>query len=187
MMEEQWKDIEGYEGIYQVSNLGRVRSLDRTYTMKNGRKQSQKGRFMIARVDKDGYEIIKLRTLTSRVAHRVHRLVAQAFIPNPDNLALINHKDENKTNNRADNLEWCTNSYNLSYGSCLEKMSSSHRNRHYLSKPIEQYTADGQFVKAYPSSAEAMRQTGIHKNNIRACCRGLYSQSGGFIWKEKKD
>ena len=186
MENEVWKDIEGYEGIYQVSNLGRVRSLDRICIMKNGRKRLHKGRIMAFFVGHDGYLIVKLCAKSSKVSYRVHRLVANAFIHNPDNLPLVNHKDENKTNNVASNLEWCTQKYNVNYGTTIARLSASHRNHPKLSKPIEQYTMDGHFVTSYPSSKEAQRQTGIHAVDIALCCRGIYSQSGGYHWKYKE-
>lgn len=185
-MNEVWKDIEGYEGIYQVSNMGRVRSLDRTYLLKNGRPQSAKGRIMSQHETKDGYKTIKLRTSNSRKAFRVHRLVAMAFIENPDDLPIINHKDEDKANNCVDNLEWCNHQYNACYGSTPQRLSVTHKNHPNLSKPIEQYTMDGHFTKSYPSAAEAERQTGIYAVNIAMCCRGIYSQSGGYIWRYKE-
>lgn len=110
-MEEIWKDIEGYEGLYQISNLGRVKSFG------NGSKSRWYGkeRILSATNDSKGYKQIKLTNKKERKTFKVHRLVAQAFIPNPYNLPQINHKDEVKSNNRADNLEWCDNQYNCDY------------------------------------------------------------------------
>lgn len=120
-MEEQWKDIKGYEGLYEVSNLGNVRSLDRTvkrgqgYTIKEGRVltpfyEEKKGYYQVV-LAKDG----KAKT------YRVHRLVAVAFLENPNNYTDVNHKDEVKTNNNVDNLEWCTRKYNNNYGTKPER------------------------------------------------------------------
>lgn len=103
-MVEVWKDIEGYEGLYQVSNMGRVKSLIKGIILKQW-------------TDKDGYRQVGLLKKT----FKVHRLVAKAFIENPDDLPLVNHKDENKANNNITNLEWCTNEYNLSYGTARKK------------------------------------------------------------------
>lgn len=108
-MIEEWKNITGYEGLYQVSNLGRVKSLN---YKGNGTEWILKGY-----VKKDGYEVVTLMKDGIRKYCRVHRLVALAFLPNPDNLPQINHKDEDKLNNCADNLEWCTGSYNTKYSS----------------------------------------------------------------------
>jgi hypothetical protein len=186
MMEEIWKDIEGYEGRYQVSNLGRVRSLDRVCIMKNGLKRLQKGRIMAFFIGHDGYHIVKLCSKSLKVGYRVHRLVAMAFIENPNNLPIINHKDENKINNCVDNLEWCNHEYNACYGSTPQRLSITHKNHPGLSKPVEQFTMDGKFIKSYPSSKEAQRQTGIKAVNIAMCCRGKYSQSGGYLWRYKE-
>ena len=114
-MIEKWIDIAGYEGRYQVSNTGKVRSLART---RKGKFQSicpVKERILKQNTDKDGYKEVALCTDGKLKYFRVHRLVALAFIPNPQNLPLINHKDENPANNIAENLEWCTCSYNTSY------------------------------------------------------------------------
>lgn len=186
MMEEIWKPIKGYEGIYQVSNLGRVRSLDRTHILKDGRTQFRKGCMMAPFETKDGYKSVRLRTTTTRQTCRIHRLVAQAFIANPNNYPYINHKDENKHNNSVDNLEWCTPKYNTNYGMTPQRISETHKNHPGLSKPVEQFTMDGKFIKSYPSSKEAQRQTGIKAVNIAMCCRGKYSQSGGYLWRYKE-
>ena len=113
-MTEEWRDIEGWEGLYQISNLGRVYSC----ANRNYKKLT---------IRKTGYVVVSLicRSKNMRKQYKVHRLVAQAFIPNPNNLPCINHKDENKENNRVDNLEWCTNKYNSNYGHCREKISKA--------------------------------------------------------------
>lgn len=111
-MEETWRDIAGYEGMYQVSNLGRVRSLDRTD--KRGRKWS--GKVLAPIKTKLGYLHIHLLSDGKPETAKIHRLVAESFIPNPDNLPEINHKDENKANNVVTNLEWCDRRYNTTYG-----------------------------------------------------------------------
>ena len=119
---EIWKDIQGYEGLYQVSNLGRVRSLNykKTKTVKILKLTSNTKGYLQLILHKNG-------EISSR---KVHRLVAEAFIPNPDGLPQVNHKDENKQNNCVDNLEWCTNYYNAWYGTKIDKM------RKKRSKPI---------------------------------------------------
>lgn len=113
---EEWKDIKGYENKYQISNLGRVKALDYRRT---GKEQ------IISIKNNKGYSEVALWKDSKRKMFMVHRLVAQAFIPNPNNLPQVNHKDENKTNNIVENLEWCTQSYNNSYGTRLERVSSS--------------------------------------------------------------
>ena len=113
-MEEIWKDIKGYEGLYQVSNLGRVKSL------KNSSGKSRE-RIKTLRVSNRGYYLVNLCKNRYYETKSVHRLVAEAFIPNPENLPVINHKDENQLNNNFDNLEWCSQKYNLNYSAKRKK------------------------------------------------------------------
>lgn len=115
--EEIWRDIEGYEGLYQVSNLGRVKSLERIDEM--GRLRL--GRILSPVIDRYGYLRVNLYKEGKRKTFQVHRLVGQAFIPNPEGLPQINHKDEDPSNDRADNLEWCSRSYNINYGTRNER------------------------------------------------------------------
>lgn len=147
-MTEVWKDIEGYEGLYQVSNLGRVKSL----TMFK--------RFLKPYSDKDGYFQVILYKNHTRKLQRVHRLVAQAFIPNENKLPIINHKDENPQNNNVDNLEWCTNQYNLNYGSSRSKISKSHM------KKLVQISPSGEIVRRFNSVTEAMTELKVSKSTI---------------------
>lgn len=114
-MEEIWKDIEGYEGLYQISNYGDVKSLDRDVYKSDGVIQHRHERIMSKRENSDGYYMAKLTVdkVTKNIA--IHRLVAKAFIPNPDNLPEVNHKDCNRKNNHVDNLEWCSHKYNVHY------------------------------------------------------------------------
>lgn len=131
-MEEIWKPVKGYEGYYEVSNLGRVRSLDRTVIDKGGRHQVKKGCIMKSRPDRQGYIIIALCKNKHYIHKCVHTLVADAFIPNPDNLPQVNHKDEVKSNNVVDNLEWCTPKYNANYGDRNKKVIETNiKNGHY--------------------------------------------------------
>lgn len=128
-MEEIWKDIVGYEGFYQVSNLGRVKSLDRYIEITNKRgtlyRRPIKGRLLSLNNADGDYISVALTKDSIGIFYSVHRLVAQAFIPNPDNLPQVNHKDENPSNNYADNLEWCTAKYNSNYGTRCEKLSKT--------------------------------------------------------------
>ena len=114
-MNEEWRDIEGYEGLYQVSNLGRVKSL-------NCRGHKGCIGILTPRFDGKGYEMVALYKEGKARNTKVHRLVAQAFIPNPNNYPQVNHKDEDKTNNCVDNLEWCDTQYNNTYGTRIERM-----------------------------------------------------------------
>ena len=183
-MTEVWKDIEGYEGKYQVSNLGRVKSV---------RKQA----IINPIVTKVGYERVDLWNHCQRNQQSVHRLVAKAFIPNPDNKSVVNHIDENKRNNSAGNLEWVTESENARYGTAITRRNQTegYKNRHFDSEtmaminaiPILQYTKDGQLVREWESASECSRQTGITISNIREVCRGNRKTAKGFIFKNKEE
>ena len=176
-----WKDIPGYEGLYQVSNTGQVRSL--------GNNKSKKTKILKTMADTKGYKRLTLYKNSKKKTYKVHRLVAQAFIPNPNDLPEVNHKDENKANNAVWNLEWCTHEYNMNFGTVKERVSKTKRNKkHCKAKPILMYTLDGQFIKRFDSIADANEFLGKdrHKsNNISACLRGCKGQKTayGYIWK----
>ena len=181
MEKEIWRPIKGYEGLYEVSNLGRIRSLDRITNYANGEKHLWKGRIMKPAKNKNGYLICDLHKNSKRKTFNVHRLVAQAFIKNPDNLPVINHKDEDKTNNCVDNLEWCTYSYNNSYGEAFQSMKRK------LSKTVLQIDIEtNQIIAEYTSLTEAARQTNFSKGDISNCCTGRYNKHKGFKWKYKE-
>ena len=191
MEEEIWKDIKGYKGEYQVSNKGRIRSLDR-YKYQKGRyglmKRIYKGKILKFDNDKDGYCIVKLR---HKIAKRVHRLVAQAFINNPYNKPQINHKDGNKQNNDVNNLEWVTAQENTihAYNTGLihyhvrkkGNLSSNSKKRLQIDKKT------GKTINEYSCAAEAERKTGIKKQNIADCCKGKRKTAGGYIWRYKEE
>lgn len=137
-MQEVWKDIKGYEGLYQVSNFGRIKSLERKRIDRN---QILPEKILSIRKKENGYLTVSLNKNTKDKKHLVHRLVAQAFIPNIDNKPCINHKDENKTNNNVDNLEWCTHKYNSNYNNLFKKRY----------KKVNQYDLQGNFIKEWNS------------------------------------
>ena len=184
-MQEIWKDVEGYEGFYQVSNLGRVRSLDRQIYNKGNKGSNKfskyKGRVLSQGKKKKGYLSVSLTKNCKSKSFPVHRLVAKAFIPNPNNLLQINHKDEDKANNKVENLEWCDNKYNVNYGSWREKQSKAHTNSKWTSKMVRQFDKNGNFIKVYPSIAEAKRQTQIC--HISSVATGKRKTAGGYIWR----
>lgn len=127
-MIEIWKDIEGYEGLYEVSSYGRVRSLQRTRKGSYGSIRIVYEKILNHKIDKDGYHTVSLSKEGKMKYIRVHRLVAQAFIPNPDNLPQVNHRDEDKSNNCVENLEWCDAKYNSNYGTAKERMLNTKLN-----------------------------------------------------------
>lgn len=178
---EEWKDIEGFEGYYQVSNQGRIKSLPRKWA-------GTKERLLKLNEDNYGYYYVIFVKDGKRKRYLVHRVVAKAFIPNPLNLPCVNHKNENKKDNRVENLEWCTAEYNYYYGTRIERVAEKQFNRKDVSKPVNQYTLEGEFVKQYPSLGEAARQTGAFKTNISGCCRvGKPKSAGGFKWEYALD
>lgn len=171
MVEEIWKDIPGYEGIYQVSNLGNVKSLQMYATGGYIRRD----KLLKPCNNGNGYFSVFLRKNGKKHAKYIHRLVGEAFIDNPNKFRCINHKDENKSNNRVENLEWCTHKYNNNYGSHREKLSKSKRIK------VNQYDLDGNFIKTWDGVRIAMLSTKI--GHISACCKGHYKTAGGYIWR----
>lgn len=169
-MQESWKDIKDFEGIYQISNLGRVKSL-RTY---NSFKKTYyyREKILKGKIDTNGYVMVCLCKGKQKYV-RVHRLVAEAFIPNPHNYPIINHKDENKQNNCVDNLEWCSYLYNNTYGT---------KNKNICKKVI-QYDLNGNFIKEYCSINEASRQLKISHSSIILALKGKTKHAHGYKWK----
>jgi hypothetical protein len=180
-MEEVWKDIPGYEGMYQVSNMGRVRSLDR-YITRNGAPAKITGRILRHKYGKDEYERTSLCKESKVESVIVHRLVAQAFIENPEAKITVNHINGNKHDNRAVNLEWNTYAENNSHAAenGLNKMTEKNNK---CSKQVAQYDLTMNLIKTYPSIKEAERQTGVANQSIVTCCQGRFKTAGGYIWK----
>ena len=179
---EKWKDVPYYEGYYMVSNYGRVKSVERVlFNVRRRVYHSQ----ILKQTIKLGYMSVTLNKEKKFKSFSVHRLVGMAFIPNPDNLECINHKNEIKTDNRVENLEWCTKQYNSNYGTSRQRASLALRNNQRVSYPVLQYDIHGKFINEYPSMGEAKRQTGVLVPNIKACfAEGIKRQytAGGYIW-----
>jgi hypothetical protein len=170
----EWRNIKGFEG-YQVSDEGMVRNIKKEIPR------------MIKPWDNgNGYKRVSFRnTDGEKVKLYVHRLVASAFIPNPDNLPLVNHKDENPSNNNVTNLEWCTKRYNITYGTAM-KRRSLHMDFKAIAKKMEkpiQQIKDGVVVAVFSSLKEAAKKTNINFKCISAAARGVCKHSGGFEWK----
>ena len=183
---EWWKYVVGYENLYMVSNFGNVKSVDH-YVKSRGGVRLVKGRIIKQTLAGGGYYCVSLCKDNVVKTHSVHRLVAQAFIPNPENKQCINHLNKDRTDNRIENLEWCTHKENNDWLDHNELISVKMTNNSKTSKPVLQFTLDGQFVAEYPSSMEAERQTGINHSNICQSCKGNknYTHCGGFKWKFK--
>lgn len=167
-IDEIWCPIKGYEGIYEVSDQGRVRSLKfgKERILKPGRNPK-------------GYILVHLYKNREKKWYLVHRLVALAFIPNPDNLPQVNHKDENPSNNKVENLEWCDCKYNNNYGTRNQRQAEK------ISKPVLQLTKSGELVREWKSTRDAERNLGFNHGNISSCCTGKCKSAYGFIWKFK--
>lgn len=179
MKKEYWKPVVGYENLYEVSNLGRIRSFDRWVKSKNGSIRICRGRILKPYTNKDGYLCVVLSKNNKQKTFRVNRLVAQAFLDNPNNLPQVNHKDENKQNNNVENLEFCDCKYNINFGTAIARRSKT------ISKAVVQYTLDGTFVREWPSAMDAEREGGFRSECICMCCKGKIKTHKGFIFLYK--
>ena len=168
MTREIWKDMEGYEGLYQVSNLGRVKRLKGKYISTQ--------RILKLRVGTRGYLYVQLCKKGQRKYYTIHRLVAQAFLPNPENKPQVNHIDEDKTNNIISNLEWVTAKENNHHGTRIERTS-------HKIKAID--IANGEY-NIYCSIRDCSRKLGLSQGNICQCLKGKLRQTGGYTFEYAK-
>lgn len=177
-MQEIWKDIKGYEGLYQISNLGNVKSLRRKVY-----NHYIKERLLNPVIIKKGYLQIKLRKENNYKHFKVHRLVAQAFIPNPKNLPQVNHKDGDKTNNCVDNLEWVTEKENMRHAVKNNLLKDVSGNNNPNCKKVNQYDLQGNFIKQWNSFYEITKELGFNRHLISNCCNNRSKKSHGYIWR----
>lgn len=195
-MEEKWKDIRGYEGYYQISNLGRVKSLDRAVVYSDGRVRKFPGKIMaLTDISNAGYIVVSLQKNNIREKFTIHKLVASHFCPNPDNKPIVNHLDENKLNNRSDNLCWATYTENLMWNDSRAKRpyNPTTKNKEALKrlwnknkKPVVQYDLNHNLIAIYPSAHEATESLGLlpyTKRNIQQVCEGRQRTAYGYIWE----
>lgn len=192
-MEEIWKDITGYEGLYQVSNLGRIKSLDKLMLVYGFHKTPiqaiRKGKILSPRKNSDGYEKVSLTKDNVSKQYFVHRLVAICFIDNVNGYEEVNHIDGNKTNNNITNLEWCTHLENMQhcYVNNLRKKSTTHYGLKYGNSPnakkVYQYDLNMNFITSGSSISEAAEFIGVDSSNISRCCSGETKTCKGFIWR----
>lgn len=173
---EIWKDIAGYEGLYQVSNYGNVRSLS----------WSRRGivRNLYLKKQNRGYCHVELAKDGIRKAFTVHRLVAEAFIPNPNNYPTVNHKDEDKTNNAVTNLEWCTHSQNMGHTIALHPEKYHVKGRPYSrTKSVVQLSKDGKVLRVWDNLISIKHENGFNEGHIGECCLGKRKSAYGFKWQ----
>lgn len=162
-MNEIWKPIKGYENRYLISDKGEVKSIKHNKILKKELRRN--------------YWSVQLFNGVKYKHFSIHRLVGLNFIDNPDNLPYINHKDENKLNNNVNNLEWCTCSYNINYGTSIT------RSKEKKSVSILKLSKNGEILNTYNSISDAEKETGIYNSNIVKCCKGERKTAGGYIWK----
>ena len=160
---EEWRPVVGYEGLYEVSNTGKVINIKTGHILKQHK-------------DKDGYWVLSLKRDKYK-NYFAHRLVAQAFIPNPNNLPQINHKDEDSTNNNVDNLEWCTCKYNINYNNLIERRSKK------KCRKIDVFDINNNFIETVSSGIEASKKYKVSRGSISSCCNGNIKYVKNYIFK----
>ena len=195
-MEEIWKDIEGYEGLYQVSTKSRVRGLPITTKFGN-REKHHPIRVLSPGLGKRGYYVVSLSKNGKAKTFTVHQLVAKAFIPNPNGYKFIDHIDTNKLNNSLNNLRWCTSKQNRNNPLTLEHNRQTtkrlwengvfdDRADNITYRPVAQIDRNGNVVRVFPSIIEASQVTGVNRSSISAVCLGTNPKrhtAGGFYWR----
>lgn len=184
-MEEIWKDIEGYEGLYQVSNMGRVRSLERTRSMNQDRVRKPvpvPGRILVPQKKKAGYLGVVLSKDGKQRNVRIHCIVAKSFLPNPEGKPQVNHINGIKSDNRLSNLEWATNSENQQHALATGLRDMSQRR-----KAIFQYDMSGKFIRSWNGAVEVEKETGMSQRYVASCCRGEERSAYGFVWKYESE
>lgn len=177
---EIWKDIKGYEGLYQASNLGNIKSLKREHYIPTINKKIWilKEKILKQGLGKDGYKYVVLTKNNFRKTYKVHKLVMLTFSKTQKRRTFINHLDGNKQNNDISNLEWCTNSENIrhAYNNNLIDITKK-------CKKINQYDLEGNFIKQWNSMKEAGEKLNICRQNISMCCRGLRKKTNNYVWR----
>ena len=183
---EIWKDIKGFEGLYQASNLGRIKSLERFRKGKNGSLVSVKEKILKPKLSHNGYYQVALFKNSIRKFYLIHRLVFEAFNSTIPEGMQVNHINEIKTDNSLSNLNLMTPKENCNFGTRNERCSKKQINGK-LSKPVLQFTLDNILVKEYASAMQVERETGFANGNIIKCCNGKYKTAYNYKWKYKEN
>ena len=179
MENEVWKDVPNYEGIYKASNFGRIKMVKRTLIDSLGKKINKKEHILKPRTG-NRYYMIALYKNGKREDLLLHRVIAQTFIPNPENKPFVNHKDENCFNNCSDNLMWCTQKENMNWGTINERMSKNSKSK----RKVNQYDMDGNYIKTWDCMTDFYKSKGLKlKTGIIECCKGRRQSHMGYKWK----
>lgn len=191
MEKEIWRPVVDYEGFYEVSSIGRVKSLSRLVTQKSGQKYMIGERILHPGIQNKGYEFVCLCRNGITKLKLVHQLVGVAFIPNPNNKPFIDHINGNRRDNRVENLRWCTAKENSNFELARKHASDAILGKTGIlcpnSKSVSQYTIDGKYIRTFGSGCEAEREIGIAHGRISLVCRGKRKTTGGYIWKYDKE
>lgn len=182
MKNERWLAVKGFEGLYEVSDQGRVKGVKRKASCGENRERTVRERIIKQKEDKDGYLRVGLSNGKGYQKYFfVHRLVCEAFIPNPNRKPQVNHINEDKKDNRVCNLEWCTAKENINHGTRNTRVGKKTAER--CSKPVAQFTKEGKLIKTWKSAREAGRQLGFVHGLINKVANGEYKQAYGYVWK----
>lgn len=174
---EEWRPVRGYEGLYEVSDWGNVRSVDRIIKTKKGERH-YKGKIIQFFKKEDDYLVCSLYYKGKVKRARVNRLVAEAFIPNPENKNVVDHINGERTNNRVENLRWCTQQENNNFELYREKK----KNNPLISKSVYQYDSNNNLINIFPSTKEVERKLGIHSSTVSKWCLGKCNDKKGYKW-----
>lgn len=198
---EEWRPVVGYEGYLEVSISGKIRTLKRTYTGRNGSVKTVKPKILSVQADGKGYLRCRTSIDKRKVTIKVHRAVAQAFLDNPDNKPQVDHIDGNKKNNTVENLRWATNKENYDFSvknglrensfkalsECREtekwKQKARETCKRNFSKQVNCYTRSGEYIRTYESGQEAAREVGGSQSGISGCCTGRLPTYKGYVWR----